>query len=210
MPSITISRQLGSLGDEVARAIAGRLNYQVVCRDLINQAAIRCGAPEMALFMIDDLDLLRLRPSRQTRQQFLDAISQVMHELADQGDFVIVGRAGQMILKGCPGILHVKVIAPTQMRVGRVAKDQGISLEAAQAQVEASDRSRRNYLKQYYHARWDDPELYDLIVNTSRLAPEEAACLICQALKQCIFPEMHITQDSTRLTTNGNKIGSRT
>lgn len=210
MPSITISRQLGSLGDEVARAIAGRLNYQVVSRDLINQAAIRCGAPEMALFMIDDLDLLGLRPSRQIRQKFLDSISQVMHELADQGEFVIVGRAGQMILRGFPGVLHVKVIAPAELRAGRVALGQGISLEAARAQVVASDRSRRNYLKQYYQARWDDPELYDLIINTSRLAPEEAACLICQAMKQCIFPEMEKIQYTTELTTNGNKIGSPT
>ena len=203
MPSITISRQLGSLGDEVAQAIAERLNYQVVCRDLINQAAIRSGAPEMALFLIDDLDLLGLRPSSESRQHFLTSISEVMHELAAQGDCVFVGRAGQMILRDYPGVLHVKVIAPARLRIERIAAVQGIDLEAANAQVLASDRSRRNYLKRYYQARWDDPELYDLIVNTSRLAPGDAACLICQAMKQCIFPTMQNGRFSTLQTTDG-------
>jgi cytidylate kinase len=203
MPSITISRQLGSLGDEVAQAIAERLNYQVVCRDLINQAAIRCGAPEMALFMIDDLDLLGLRPTRKSRQHFLTSMSEVMHELAAQGDYVIVGRAGQMILKDYPGVLHVKVIAPARLRIERIATEQSISLEAAQAQVLGSDRSRRNYLIRYYHVRWDDPELYDLIVNTSRLAPADAACLICQAMKQCIFQTMQNSRSTILQTTNG-------
>jgi cytidylate kinase len=189
MPTITISRQLGSLGDEVARAVADRLNYQVVCRDLINQAAIRCGAPEMALFMIDDLDLLGIRPTIEVRKQFLDSMNQVMHELADKGNLVIVGRAGQVILRNHPGVLHVKVIAPARLRIERIAADQSIPLDAARAQVEASDQSRRNYLKRYYRTQWDNPELYDLIVNTSRLVPEEAACLVSQAMKQCMFPE---------------------
>ena len=188
MPSITISRQLGSLGNEVARAIAVRMNYQVVCRDLVNQAAIQCGAPELALSFIDDLNLLGIRPSEKSRRKFLECIDRAMHELANQGDVVIVGRAGQIILRDFPGVLHVKVIAPAPLRVERIASEQGITLEAAQAQVQTSDRSRKNYLKRYYHARWDDPELYDLIVNTNRLAPAEAACLIGQAMKQWLSP----------------------
>ncbi|MCK4978389.1 MAG: cytidylate kinase family protein, partial [Anaerolineales bacterium] len=62
-----------------------------------------------------------------------------------------------------------------------------ISLEAAQSQVEMSDKNRRNYLKRYYKVRWDNPELYDLIVNTARLNPSQAACLICQTLDQCLL-----------------------
>jgi cytidylate kinase len=187
MSTITISRQLGSLGDEVAQAIAERLNYQVVCRELINQAAVRSGSPETALAFIDDLDLLGIHPPIQNQRRFLESIALAMLKLADQGGYVIIGRAGQMILRDVPGVLHVKVMAPTPLRVERVAAGQGISLEAAQAQIQASDRSRKNYLKRFYQARWDDPELYDLIINTARLAPDEAACLVCQAMTQC-FP----------------------
>jgi cytidylate kinase len=186
MAAVTISRQLGSQGDEVAQAVAERLDFRVVCRDVINRAAIRCGAPEMALAVIDDLGLFKIRPSAKARQAFLKSTEKVVKELAEEGNVVIVGRAGQVILRESPDVLHVKVMAPAPLRAERVAAFYGISLQAARAQVEASDRSRQNYLKRYYRARWDDPELYDLIVNTARLRPIEAAALICRALESCL------------------------
>lgn len=185
MPTITISRQLGSLGDEVAQAIAERLHYRVVSRQLINQAASRAGAPEMALATIDDLGLFGMRPTPKTRQAYQQAVKGILEELANESDVVIVGRAGQVILREHPNVFHVKVIAPKSVRASRLAHTQGISLESANAQIEASDRTRRNYLRYYYHVRWDDPELYDLILNTTRLEPIGAACIICQAFKQC-------------------------
>jgi cytidylate kinase len=53
------------------------------------------------------------------------------------------------------------------------------------AQVKASDRTRRDYLRRHYHARWDDPDLYDLILNTARLDANQGACLICRVVEQC-------------------------
>lgn len=189
--TITISRQLGSLGDEVAQAVAERLQYRVVSRELINQAAIRCGAPEMALATIDDLGLLSIRPSAKARRAFLETIDKVVKELYEEGGVVIVGRAGQMILRGQPNVLHVKVIAPSALRAERIASQRGIPLDAAHAQITASDNFRKAYLRRYYHARWDDPELYDLIVNTARLLPEKAADIICRTLSQCL-PETNV------------------
>ncbi|MFU8771617.1 MAG: AAA family ATPase [Anaerolineales bacterium] len=185
MGVITISRQLGSLGNEVAQAVSRRLNYPVFCRDLINKAANRAGVPEVALATIDDLGLFGLRPSTEARSAYQQAVKAVMEELCIQGDVILVGRAGQVILRDHPEVLHVKVIAPAVVRAQRISLQLGISIDAARAQIEASDRSRRNYLRRYYHARWDDPELYDLIVNTARLSADAAACLICQALTQC-------------------------
>lgn len=191
MTAITISRQLGSWGDEVAQAISERLAFQVTCRELINQAAMRAGAPEMALAQIDDLGLLGVHPSTKARRSYHQAIQYLMEEAANRGNIVIIGRAGQVILRDHPSVLHVKVIAPAALRAERIANDLNISTEAARAQVAASDRARRNYLRRYYHARWDDPELYDIIINTQRLSPDQAACLICQAMSQCIQPNTH-------------------
>jgi CMP/dCMP kinase len=186
MAAITISRQLGSMGDEVAQAIAIRLNYRIVSRDLINQAALRAGVPEMALAAIDDLGLFGIRPSPQARNAYHQAIHNTMHEMAEIGDVIIIGRAGQVILRDHPDVLHVMVIAPFSVRVERISRQQNIPTQAAIAQIEASDRTRRNYLRRYYHVRWDNPELYDLVVNTYRLSPDQASCLVSQALVQCI------------------------
>lgn len=186
MATITISRQLGSLGDEVAQAIAMRLNFRVVCRELINQAAIQCGSPEIALSVIDDLGLLGFRPSTKNRQAFFSVLNTVMEQYANEGNYVIVGRAGQMILRDRPDVFHVRVVAPIDVRATRLVAQQQISFETSLAQITASDQTRRNYLRRYYQAKWDDPELYDLIVNTGRLAPEQAACLICEAMSHCL------------------------
>jgi len=187
MAAITVSRQLGSLGFEVARAAADLLGYRLVWRDLINQAARIAGSPEAALAAIDDLGLLGICPSPEACQAYRQAVQQIMQELANQGNVVIIGRAGQMILGGWSEVLHVRVIAPRPLRIERVAERQEISLECALAQIEASDRRRRNYLKRFYNVQWDDPNLYDLVINTAHLAPTAAAQLITQTLTNPLF-----------------------
>ncbi|HEX7975654.1 MAG TPA: cytidylate kinase-like family protein [Anaerolineales bacterium] len=182
MAAITVSRQLGSLGYEISRLSAQALGYRFVWRELINQAARQSGAPEVALATIDDLGLLGISPSPKARLAYRLAVKRIMESLADEGGAVILGRAGQVILGGRPDVLHVRVIAPVDLRIRRVAEIQKISLESAQAQVETTDRNRRNYLKRFYHAHWDDPVLYDLVINTANLTPAAAATLIRQAL----------------------------
>ncbi len=181
--AITISRQIGSLGCEVADSVARRLNFRKAWREVINQAAVRSGTPEVALAVIDELGLLGLAPSPKTKRAYMDAIASVMADLVAQGQVVIVGRAGQVILRGRAGVLHVRVIAPVALRIERVSKRQGISFEAAQAQVETSDRYRLSYLRRFYQTRWDDPLLYDLILNTEHMDAHEAAGCICAAVE---------------------------
>ncbi len=182
MTTITISRQLGSLGVEIATVAAERLGYRLVRREVMNQAARRAGAPEVALAAIDELGLLKMCPSPQACHAYHQAVGQVMQELAAEGNTVIIGRAGQVILRDVADVLHVRIIAPLALRVERLATRHGISREAAAAQIQASDRYRRNYLKRFYRARLDDPELYDLIINTSQLDTAAAADLIVVAV----------------------------
>ena len=186
MTAITISRQLGSFGDEVGQAIADKLNFRVVCRGVINQAAVQAQVPEVALATIDDLGLLGIRPSQKDQQAYRREVRRVMEELADEGGVVIIGRAGQVILKARPDVMHIKVIAPAALRAQRIADEHKISFKSAQSRITASDRSREKYLRRYYRSRWDDPELYDLIVNTARLDPDQAACVVCQGFSQCL------------------------
>jgi cytidylate kinase len=184
MAVITISRQMGSLGCQVAEEIARCLKYRVVWREVINEAASRAGVPEVALATIDELDILGLRPSAEAREAYHQAVLDIMQELANEGNVVIVGRAGQVILRDKPDVLHVRVYAPLDLRVERVAQQYAVSLEAARAQVMASDQARTRYLKRYYKSHWDDPDLYDVMINTAYLSAEKAARVVCKALEQ--------------------------
>jgi cytidylate kinase len=183
---VTISRQMGSLGYEVAKELADMLGYRLMWRELINQAALRSGKPEVALATIDELGLLGLCPSPKECKAYLKALKHVIVELADEGKVVIVGRAGQVILHNRSEVLHVRVIAPVEVRANRVALMHDISLENALAQIEASDEYRRNYLKRFYKVRWGNPELYDLVLNTARISPGMGADLIREAMQHTI------------------------
>ncbi len=178
---ITVARQMGSAGREVGRLVSERLGYRLVWREVINQAARRGGAPEAALAVIDELGLLGIQPSDAEYDAYREAVQQVILELAQEGRIVIVGRAGQAILAGRPDVLHVRLIAPADLRAQRVAGWQKIPLASARAQIRASDKYRRKYLRRFYNQDWDDPNLYDLTLNTGRLSPGQAADLICAA-----------------------------
>ena len=193
MAVITISRQLGSLGSRIAHQVAEHLAFCVVWREAINRAARQAGAPEMALAEIDELGLLELTPTPEEQHAYHQALEQVMDDLADRGSCVIIGRAGQVLLRDRRDAFHVKIMASAELRARRVAQVRSIPIEAARAQIETSDRSRRAYLECCFGERWDDPELYDLIINTSRLSPETAAIIICQAFERFLREEpLHI------------------
>jgi cytidylate kinase len=182
--AITVSRELGSLGRQVAQLAAEKLGYRLVWRDLINQAAIRAGAPSMALATIDELGLLGLTPSIKERRAYSQAMQRVIEELAAEGNVVILGRAGQALLRDRSDVLHVRIVAPVPVRAERISQEKGVSLDAALAQIQASDRSRYKHLRRFYRLRWDDPKLYDLVINTAHLTPETAASIVAQALAQ--------------------------
>lgn len=182
MAVITVSRQLGSLGSDIAGAVAQRLGYRVAWKGLINQAARQARTPEMALEMLDELGLLGLKPSFSAEKAYLDAIRELIEELARADNVLIVGRGGQAVLQGWPNTLHVRIIAPLEVRVQRVAGRHGIPAEAALAQIRASDRRRKRFVQHAYHVDWDDPALYDLVINTASLEVARSASLICQAV----------------------------
>lgn len=184
MAVVTISRQLGSLGFEIGNLVADCLGYHVVWRELINEAALRSGTPDVALAVIDELGLLGMAPTPKNSTAYLQAVRTIVLELAGKGNVVLVGRAGQRILADYPGTVHVRLIAPLDLRIQRIAREQKISVDAARAQIEASDRSRRLYLKRYYQADWEDASLYDLLINTGRISSREACDLICLAARQ--------------------------
>jgi cytidylate kinase len=184
MPVITLSRELGSRGDDIAVAVAKKLNLRLVGRDLLNQAARQAGVPEVALAEIDELGLLGVKPSREALQRYRSTVEGVMSDLADSDNVMLVGRGSQIVLAGRPDVLHIRIIAPHDVRVQRVQECCHVSAEVAVARIDASDGARAGYLRRSYGAQWDDPLLYDLVLNTAHLTVENAVDLLCIAAQQ--------------------------
>ena len=187
MGVITVSRQYGSLGNVIVNAVAARLGYRVAMRDLINQAALRAGSPSVALAVIDELHLLGISPTSEEYQAYICSVRTVIEELAAKGNVILAGRGGQAVLHDRPGVLHVKIIAPFEVRAQRLAERHHIALQAARARARASDRERCLYLKRFYNLDGNDPLLYDLVINTAHLSVEAATGLICRAVQEYLI-----------------------
>ncbi|MCC7354132.1 MAG: cytidylate kinase-like family protein [Anaerolineae bacterium] len=183
MPVVTISRQLGCNGNAVAAAVAEKLKAPLLGRDLINQAARRAGVPELALAALDDLGLLEVRPSREARRAYREALAKLAQEIANTGNAVIVGRNAQVILKDRPDVLHVHIVAPEAMRLQRVMVAYRCSEEAARARIRAADDVRTRMFRAIHGTKRDDAACCDLVINMAKFTVEDAANIILQAAK---------------------------
>ena len=93
---------------------------------------------------------------------------------AQHGKFVMVGRGSQFILPREFG-LFVRLRAPLEYRVARIAKLKGLSDKEAKEYVNKTEQERTKFLKSYFDSDGFDADLYDLTIDTSRFEPEAVA-----------------------------------
>lgn len=211
MAVITISRQVGSGGDEIAERLCDRLGYRYFDKEVLRAAASEAGLCENdAIDFSEDhykaRDLLtRLFSSRPRtvrhvlireeehgpvdtltaraldEEQCVELVRYAVTKAYDEGDMVIVGRGGQAILAGKPGVLHVRIVAPFDHRIRRL-REQGVSgVSELKLTIAERDRATAEYLRRFFGIRWDDPTLYHLVINTGLLGLEAATETIIEA-----------------------------
>jgi cytidylate kinase len=117
--------------------------------------------------------------------EYLQALTSIIREVAAQGDVLIVGRGSQVILRDWPNALHVLVVAPLEERARYVAERDELSAEEATRRVQESDRGRARFHQKFFHCDVDDPTLYHLTLNTGCLTADLAAHVVVQAARIC-------------------------
>ena len=116
-------------------------------------------------------------------QTYLETVSAIINELAASGSIVILGRGSQMILADHKDTLHVLCVAPKELRYNRYAEREGIGMEEAKRRADEIDRARDAFYKKFWRVDVQDPRLYDLTVDTSHFALDQAAELIAAAVE---------------------------
>ena len=94
----------------------------------------------------------------------------------------------QMILRDLPGALHVLTIAPQELRIERLAAREGISVEEATQRVHSSDKARGAFHRKFWKADVNDPSLYHITFETSRMPYEIGAELVAGAVRSIVGP----------------------
>jgi cytidylate kinase len=191
---ITISREFGAGGSELARAVGARLGWTVLDRDVVTRVAARLGMGEQAVERLDEQPpplmqrlaaaLLVLPPEAPVivhPQDALDpdavatAARDVLLEAARTPPLVVVGHGGQALFRDRPGAVHLRVVAPVEERRLRVCRRFGCDDRFAASEMRRIDEARRQYLRRYRGVDAADPLLYDIVVNTGRVTVDEAA-----------------------------------
>ena len=129
-----------------------------------------CIDREAAVAQLESEGLSPYKPS----QDYLDLTSAVILESARQGDAMIVGRGGQMILRRRPGVLHVQFVGKFENRVYNICEREDVKWREAAHRLRQADEERAGYMRRFYGVDWLDPGLYDLVLNTDQI-PDEAA-----------------------------------
>ena len=125
---------------------------------------------EAAVAQLQSEGLSPYKPS----QDYLELTSAVLLEYARQGDAMIVGRGGQMILRRRPGVLHVQFVGKFENRVYNICQREDVKWREAARRLQQADEERAGYMRRFYGVDWLEPGLYDLVLNTDQI-PEEAA-----------------------------------
>ena len=189
-PVMTVSRQHGAGADELVKTLAKQLGLDVFDQEIIQRIAESTHLSERVVRALDDKkrELLTEWLSGIASHSYLSTVeyryqlTRVVGAVAHHGGAVIVGRGAHLIL-GQGEALRVLVVAPLDARVATVMKREGLSERDARRQIEEVEADRKAFLMKHFHAEFDDPTDFDLVVNTAALGIANSCAAIGAAVE---------------------------
>ncbi len=175
-PVITISREPGTGGSEIARRLARDLDMDLLGAQIIQKIAESAVISARIIQSLDEKEVSRrdiwLESLFERRHlwhdEYLFHLTKVIGTMGRQGNFVIVGRGAQFILPP-EETFRLRFIAPMEFKIANVMKDFGSSKTDAEKYIIKTDSDRLAYLRKHFNADWTDPSHYDMVINTGKL-----------------------------------------
>ena len=171
MPVIAMTREMGTLGKEVALGLADTMDMEIVHHELVERhIAERLHLGESAVHrflegrpsMIERWKMDRSKLSRYTAEEIL--------ELAAKGNVVIRGWGAAQLLSDVSHVICVRVCSPMANRVAEMAKRLGIADEAVvEREIVHNDNAHARAIQRQFSQDWRDPLTYDIVLNTGRM-----------------------------------------
>jgi hypothetical protein len=198
---VTISASYGAQGDEVGRAVAGRLRLPFVGRAVPTaDAARQLGLPEDVAESLDERPPSRwqrigavfasrgvpvgpvVKPDGMvlTPAQFRSVSAAQLEHAASTTGAVVVGRAAMVVLGGRPDVVCVRLDGPVEARIAQVMAH-GVDEASARHGQRAVDGAREAYARVFFNVRQDDPRLYHLILDSTVMSTEACVDIIVRA-----------------------------
>ena len=189
---ITIARQFGSGGHEIAQKAADRLNIPLYDRSLVEMAAEKMGRSPVSIEKVDESVLFSILSGYQAPQEpnpvtgyglsLSDStyVTQtiIIEALARKGPCIIVGRCGNYVLRNHPGLIDLFLCASMEDRTRRIMERYHFSEKDAINAIKSTDRRRKAYYESYTRRKWGSIDSHQMLINISRLGIDQTIDLI--------------------------------
>ena len=201
MPLVAMTREMGSLGKDVAAGVAARSNRKVVYHEIIEPIAskMRLRKSHVERFLDGRAGLWEKLTTDKTSLSIFTA-DETFRFLRDGQTAVIRGWGAVHLLRNIPHVIRVRVCAPLETRVHRMMERLATdNRETVESEIQMSEEAHSAITKRHFGVNWRDPELYDLVLCTERLSVEECVDEIDGMMRRKCFQE---TEDSRRMVEN--------
>lgn len=189
-PCVLISRECGSGSSLVAEKIGKELGWNVFDSKIVDEIAKAGGVHQKLVESVDEQvhshwehTWRELLLDELTDRAYLHHLGQLVTALGHQGNVVIVGRGAQYILPP-QGALRVRLVAPLEARVARIAEQESLSPKEARMKIKQVDSKRAAFLWKVFRKDAGLPLNHDLILNTGDISIESAARIVLTALEE--------------------------
>lgn len=190
---ISIGREFGSGGHEIAQSLSEFYHLDLYDQNLLEQVAKEYHLDSQELYSLDEKKKNQLfaRTVKGMTNSPAENVANLqfnfLRKKAESGEsFVVVGRCSDYILKGHPGLISIFVLGDKETKIERVMKLYNLSRERAILFMEENDRRRKKYHNSHCPIKWGDSRGYDLSINSSRLGISESVKIIREYIEMRI------------------------
>ena len=187
--TITLSREVGTGGTEIAQEVGTRLGWAVYDHKLLERIALDAGVRASLLESVDEHRGIWLKEAFEGlfavpyigEPAYVHHLVKTVLALGAHGECVIVGRGAAFVLPAA-STLRVRLVAPCEHRIAALSQRLGLDRARAGEKVLALDKERVGFVRDYFQHDPRNPRYYDLVLNTARFSVAECAELIVEGL----------------------------
>lgn len=189
---ISIGRQHGSGGREIARLLARELGIKCYDKEIVDEAAKHSDFSRDLINAYDEKRMSAfmlhaggygLNENFRLNMQVVSAQFDAIREIASKGDCIFVGRCADYILRDRRDLVSVFILGDMDERLKCLERRQGLDVAAAKKKIKEVDKDRSSFYKYYSDQVWGDAQNYDLCINSSRLGVEGTVKVIMDYIK---------------------------
>ena len=185
---ITIGREHGSGGHDIARLLSRELNIPCYDKEIVDEAAAKSpfskeilnnyDEKRVAAFFMPVSHFGGMDGGFQLNMQVASAQFDAVRSLAKDNQGIFVGRCADYVLRGRPELLRVFVAAPLSFRIRTIMERKHLTEDQAKKLIREVDKDRSSYYRYYTDQVWGEAGNYDLVIDSSRVGTAGAVKVI--------------------------------